>query len=418
MSGAKSSEMDLEAEGRKRQKEEQTPSSMERQTKTKKGEEEKDEQKEEQEDIEKTSRELFPTTPSAYKTFYTKEHSKGKEPRWKPQQANIEERSMQAKTPHTAKKENASSSEATDLSKQLTEQIREAQETMAKMQAAMENNSQPPFVQEMQQHILNLQQNMKEVQQQTKDLSNDIRDVDILTQHVHDTLYSQQQREAAKQTVAKGWPQHFTDEERDNVISWYVQKAGVGGHYSTTHGRYVHGRYRGSPVTIMHWNSAWAKQQFEAYIYKRYNQQYPVTIWDASNKTVYFGNQPHKIHFTPQTSDMERDINLTIKAALHILTNNSNSDLANTWSKIAVKWQDKLVVRVADNAVIFKLLRDKGAPAETASSSSYATPSPAPTQQAKLPQKAMPAKAAPKPSRPPPSEKPQQAPQKKKKTNQ
>ena len=30
MSGAKSSEMDLEAEGRKRQKEEQTPSSMER----------------------------------------------------------------------------------------------------------------------------------------------------------------------------------------------------------------------------------------------------------------------------------------------------------------------------------------------------------------------------------------------------
>ena len=60
----------------------------------------------------------------------------------------------------------------------------------------------------------------------------------------------------------------------------------------------------------------------------------------------------------------------------------------------------------------------KGAPAETASSSSYATPSSAPTQQAKLPQKAMPAKAAPKPSRPPPSEKPQQAPQKKKKTNQ
>lgn len=84
-----------------------------------------------------------------------------------------------------------------------------------------------------------------------------------------------------------------------------------------------------------------------------------MTIWDASNKTVYFGNQPHKIHFTPQTSDMERDINLTIKAALHILTNNSNSDLANTWNKIAVKWQDKLAVRVADNAVIFKLLRDK-----------------------------------------------------------
>ena len=64
----------------------------------------------------------------------------------------------------------------------------------------------------------------------------------------------------------------------------------------------------------------------------------------------------------------------------------------------------------------------KSVPAEPASSSSssssYTTPTSAPSQKAKFPQKAMPAKAAPKPSRPPPSEKPQQAPQKKKKTNQ
>ena len=70
-----------------------------------------------------------------------------------------------------------------------------------------------------------------------------------------------------------------------------------------------------------------------------------------------------------------------------------------------------------------KAMKPKQPPSKSAaepasSSSSYTTPTSAPSQKAKLPQKAMPAKAAPKPSRPPPSEKPQQAPQKKKKTNQ
>ena len=56
---------------------------------------------------------------------------------------------------------------------------------------------------------------------------------------------------------------------------------------------------------------------------------------------------------------MEREVNLTIQAALHIVTKNEESDLAHTWNKVAAKWQDKLSVRVADNAVIFKLIRDK-----------------------------------------------------------
>ena len=50
----------------------------------------------------------------------------------------------------------------------------------------------------------------------------------------------------------------------------------------------------------------------------------------------------------PQTSDVERDVNLTIQAALHIVTKNPSSDLANSWNKVAVKWRDKLAVRIAD----------------------------------------------------------------------
>jgi hypothetical protein len=56
---------------------------------------------------------------------------------------------------------------------------------------------------------------------------------------------------------------------------------------------------------------------------------------------------------------MEREITLTIHAALHIVTKDEHSDLASTWHRVAVKWQDKLAVRTADKAVIFKLLRDK-----------------------------------------------------------
>lgn len=93
--------------------------------------------------------------------------------------------------------------------------------------------------------------------------------------------------------MAKGWPQEFTDEERDNVIKWYLPKAGVDSQRTATHGKYVHGSYRRSPVTIMHWNSERAKRTFEQYIYKRYNKQRPVTIWDTSNRQPGAQNQLH-----------------------------------------------------------------------------------------------------------------------------
>ena len=46
---------------------------------------------------------------------------------------------------------------------------------------------------------------------------------------------------------------------------------------------------------------------------------------------------------------MERGV--TIEAALRIATTNPSGELANSWNKVAVKWQDKLAVRVADNTV-------------------------------------------------------------------
>jgi len=154
-------------------------------------------------------------------------------------------------------------------------------------------------------------------------------------------LQNKQQRKDGRRSS-----QMQRERERDAVISWYTQKAGVANQFATTHRRYMYGRYKPSPVTIIRWESEWAKHTFENYIYKRYNKRNPVTIWDKSNYTVYFGNQPHRISFMPQTSDMERDINLTIQAALHIVTKNPDSDLANSWNKVSAKWQDKLAVRI------------------------------------------------------------------------
>ena len=105
----------------------------------------------------------------------------------------------------------------------------------------------------MQQQLLSLQENVQKLQR-------DLTDVDILTQHVHDTLYTQQQRDAARQTVAKGWPKDFSDEARDAVIKWCMEKANVDNYYTTTHGRYMHGRCKRSQITIIHWKEDWAKQ--------------------------------------------------------------------------------------------------------------------------------------------------------------
>lgn len=94
----------------------------------------------------------------------------------------------------------------------------------------------------MQQQLVDLQESVRKLEQLTERMQRNITDVDILTQHVHDAVYNQQQREAARQTVAKGWPQDFTDEERHQVISWYMEKTGVDSKYTTSHGRYMHGR--------------------------------------------------------------------------------------------------------------------------------------------------------------------------------
>ena len=174
-------------------------------------------------------------------------------------------------------------------------------------------NDEPQYIQEMQQQLLSLQENVKKLEKNTENLRRDHTDVDILTQHMHDTLYTQQQRDAARQTVAKGWPKDFS-EEWDAVIKWYMEKANVDNYYTTTHGRCMHGRYKRSQITIIHWKEDWAKQQqaFESYVYKWYNKRNPVRIWDK--------NKPHRISFVPQASDMEREINLTIQAALRIVT--------------------------------------------------------------------------------------------------
>ena len=59
----------------------------------------------------------------------------------------------------------------------------------------------------------------------------------------------------------------------------------------------MYGRYKPSPITIMHWENELAKHTFEKYIYNRYNKHTPITIWDKNNKTVCFGSQPHRINF-------------------------------------------------------------------------------------------------------------------------
>ena len=144
---------------KKRQNEDTTPPSMSRQPKTKRNDEGNEAEKKDQ-----TQRELFPAQPSSYKIYYTKEHQKGKEPRWKQQQATVEERILQAQTPQTAKKPATASKEATDLNRQLAEQIAVAQQTLNKMQQNMESTQLPPYVHEMQQQIIDLQQNLQHLE--------------------------------------------------------------------------------------------------------------------------------------------------------------------------------------------------------------------------------------------------------------
>ena len=229
---------------------------------------------------------------------------------------------------------------------------------MDKMQQALAEQDHPPYIAEMQQQMQSMQDTMTHLEQITTNMRQDITDVEIMANYVHDTLYTQQQKDASIQTVAKGWPTNFSESERDSVIQWYAEKAGVRSQFTATHGRYMYRRYKKSPITILHWQSEWAKNTFESYIYKHYNKWHPVTIWDWKNNMVYHGQEFHRISFAPQTSEMERQVNLTMQAALHILTKSEQSDLAGSWNRLAAKWQDKLAIKTSDNMVVFKIIRD------------------------------------------------------------
>lgn len=37
-------------------------------------------------------------------------------------------------------------------------------------------------------------------------------------------------------------------------------------------------------------------------LFKWYNKRNPVRIWDKNNPTVYYGNEPHRTSFAPQTT--------------------------------------------------------------------------------------------------------------------
>ncbi|CAE7921609.1 unnamed protein product [Symbiodinium necroappetens] len=270
---------------------------------------------------------------------------------------------MQATTPKTAKKPKIAASSATELTQKMETQLKKANEVLEKMVDTMSGDNPPPNIRDMQQQLIDMQNNMKDMERMHEDLQYDLQDLEALAANTHQTLFRQQQRDALLQTVVKPWPSEFYDEDRERVIRYYAEKAGVEGQYTPTHGRNVYGRYKPSTVTIMNWKTEKAKLEFESYVYRRYNKRFPATVWDHNNATVYHhSGQPHRITFSPQVSDMERDINQAINAALHIVTTNDKSDLAGTWGKIAVKWQEKLAMRTEDKLVIFKLVRNEEDP--------------------------------------------------------
>ena len=279
-------------ESKKRQKAGTPPNSLTRQPKSKKKEEDR------RKDGDNTRKDFFPEkeADSTYKTYYKKENLR-----------KIEERTTHAScTPHTAKKQAASTNTVEDLSKTLEIQIQEAKQTMAKIEESMTSQEQPQYIQEMQQQLLSLQENVQKLEKNTENGKLSKRPHRRRHPHpdVHDTLYTQQSRDAARQTVEKGWPKDFSDEGRDAAIKWHMEKANVDNYYTTTHGRYMHGRYKRSQITIIHWKEDCkaSKWKLRRYVFKWYDKRNPVRIWDKNNPTVYYGNGPHRISFAPQTT--------------------------------------------------------------------------------------------------------------------
>lgn len=149
---------------------------------------------------------------------------------------------------------------------------------------------------------------------------------------MHDILYTQQQRDAARQTVEKGWPKIYSDEELDAAIKWHMEKANVDNYYTTTHGRYMHGRYKRSQITIIHWKEDWAKQTYENYVatLQVVQQTQPSQNLGQEQSNSILRQRATRNQLCA-TDRMEREINLTMQAPLHIVAKRQGSDLANSW---------------------------------------------------------------------------------------
>ena len=161
----------------------------------------------------------------------------------------------------------------------MEQQLRCANEVLEQMVNRMSGDEPPPYIKDMQQQLANMQENMTQTERINQEINDDLHELEVLTARTHQTLCRQQEQAAQLQTVVEPWPSEFADEDRDYVIKYYAQKAGVGQCYTTMHGTSVYGKYKPSPVTILHWANAIAKADFEAYIFRRYNKWHPATIF-------------------------------------------------------------------------------------------------------------------------------------------
>ena len=132
-------------DSKKRHKEDSTPASMSRQPNNPRGVD--------KEEREKRRRQTHPerTVPSfSILSIQDLLHQRAHK-REGSQMETAKERTMQASTPHTAKKHPTNTEEAETLSKQLQEQMQEAKHMMTTMHDSMARTGQQPFVQELQQ---------------------------------------------------------------------------------------------------------------------------------------------------------------------------------------------------------------------------------------------------------------------------
>lgn len=219
---------------------------------------------------------------------------------------------MQASTPHTAKKQAASTNTAADLSKTLEIQIREAKQTVAKME-----EEQPQYIQEMQQQLLSLQENVQKLEKNTENLRRDLTDVDILNGTQQDKRRKEDGRKTSpmksgtlpsngtwrRQTLTITTPpqSHMADtctaDTKDHKLPSYTGKRiGKSKHLKTT------------PLRLQ---------------VVRHTQPSQNLGQEQSNSILRRATQNQLC----ATDHMEREINLTMQAPLHIVTKRQGSDL-------------------------------------------------------------------------------------------